>query len=113
MRRLFESQGLKVSRLLRTSYGSVDLPKELRTGRFIELDRKEIHRLIDLVGIRPREDMGVHGKAKEKKERFQKKPMKARTIRTSSRSGRTNTRNANPSSSNTRGRDAGNRGSKR
>lgn len=117
VRRLIESQGLKVSRLLRTSYGSVDLPKELRTGRFIELDRKEIHRLIDLVGIRPREDMGVHGKAKEKKERFQKKPMKARTIRTSSRSGRAGTtatgRNSNPSSSNTRGRDTGNRGSKR
>ena len=117
VRRLIESQGLKVSRLLRTSYGSVDLPKELRTGRFIELDRKEIHRLIDLVGIRPREDMGVHGKAKEKKERFQKKPLKARTIRTSSRSGRTGTtatgRNSNPSSSNTRGRDTGNRGSKR
>lgn len=111
VRRLIESQGLKVSRLLRTSYGSVDLPKELRTGRFIELDRKEIHRLIDLVGIRPREDMGVHGKAKEKKERFQKKPMKARTIRTSSRSGRANT--AGRSSSNTRGRDTGNRGSKR
>lgn len=112
VRRLIESQGLKVSRLLRTSYGSVDLPKELRTGRFIELDRKEIHRLIDLVGIRPREDMGVHGKAKEKKERFQKKPMKARTIRTSSRSGRagsTSGRNA----SNSRGRDTGNRGSKR
>ena len=112
VRRLIESQGLKVSRLLRTSYGSVDLPKELRTGRFIELDRKEIHRLIDLVGIRPREDMGVHGKAKEKKERFQKKPMKARTIRTSSRSGRagsTGGRNA----SNSRGRDTGNRGSKR
>ncbi|MCC3345252.1 23S rRNA pseudouridine(2605) synthase RluB [Psychrobacter sanguinis] len=117
VRRLIESQGLKVSRLLRTSYGSVDLPKELRTGRFIELDRKEIHRLIDLVGIRPREDMGVHGKAKEKKERFQKKPLKARTIRTSSRSGRAGTtatgRNSNPSSSNTRGRDTGNRGSKR
>lgn len=111
VRRLIESQGLKVSRLLRTSYGSVDLPKELRTGRFIELDRKEIHRLIDLVGIRPREDMGVHGKAKEKKERFQKKPMKARTIRTSSRSGRANT--TGRSSSNTRGRDTGNRGSKR
>ncbi len=111
VRRLIESQGLKVSRLLRTSYGSVDLPKELRTGRFIELDRKDIHRLIDLVHLRPREDMGVHGKAKEKKERFQKKPMKARTIRTSSRSGRANT--AGRSSSNTRGRDTGNRGSKR
>lgn len=111
VRRLIESQGLKVSRLLRTSYGSVDLPKELRTGRFIELDRKDIHRLIDLVHLHPREDMGVHGKAKEKKERFQKKPMKARTIRTSSRSGRANTAGRN--SSNTRGRDTGNRGSKR
>lgn len=81
VRRLIESQGLKVSRLLRTTYGSVALPKELRTGRFIELDRKDIHRLIELVDLRPREEMGISGKAKMKKERFQKKPMKARTVR--------------------------------
>ena len=73
MRRLIESQGLKVSRLLRTSYGSVDLPKELRTGRFIELDRKDIHRLIDLVHLRPREDMRVHGKSQREKKSASRK----------------------------------------
>ena len=43
VRRLFESQGLKVSRLLRTRYGTIILPKELRTGRFLELDKKDIN----------------------------------------------------------------------
>lgn len=52
VRRLFDSQELKVSRLIRTRYGSVILPKQLRTGRFIELDAKEIGKLCDLVGLR-------------------------------------------------------------
>lgn len=79
VRRLFETQGLRVSRLLRTRYGSVTLPKELRTGRFIELEKNEISRLIEPVGLRPRYvGQGVHGGAKRKQERFQKKPMKAR-----------------------------------
>ena len=78
VRRLFESQDLKVSRLLRTRYGSVSLPKELRTGRFIELDKKDIHDLTDLVNLRPRQGTGLQGAAKRKKERIQKKPLKAR-----------------------------------
>ncbi len=78
VRRLFESQGLRVSRLLRTHYGSVKLPTELRTGRFIELDHKEIRGLTDLVNLRPRYETGVTGKSKERQERSKKKPMKAR-----------------------------------
>lgn len=78
VRRLFESQGLSVSRLLRTTYGSVSLPKQLRAGRFIELDRKEIHALIDLVNLRPRQGTGLYGMAKRKTERLQSKPLKAR-----------------------------------
>lgn len=78
VRRLFESQGLKVSRLLRTRYGSIALPKELRTGRFIELDKKDISTLTDLVGLRPRHGTGLHGAAKRKQERIKEKPLKAR-----------------------------------
>ncbi|PNK61215.1 23S rRNA pseudouridine(2605) synthase RluB [Psychrobacter sp. FDAARGOS_221] len=119
VRRLIESQGLKVSRLLRTRYGSVDLPKELRTGRFIELDRKDIHRLIELVGLRAREEMGVHGKAKEKKERFQKKPMKARHVRNNQKSGpstgpKSGPRSGGPASKGrSSGKDSGSRGGRR
>ena len=78
VRRLFESQGLKVSRLLRTRYGTIVLPKELRTGRFLELDKKDINTLTDLVSLRPRHGTGLHGAAKEKQERIKNKPLKAR-----------------------------------
>ena len=90
VRRLFESQGLKVSRLLRTRYGTIALPKELRTGRFLELDKKEINTLTDLVSLRPRYGTGLHGAAKKKQERIRNKPLKAR---------RTDTRNDNRNSS--------------
>lgn len=78
VRRLFESQGLKVSRLLRTRYGSINLPKELRTGRFLELDKKDINSLTDLVSMRPRQDTGLQGAAKRKQDRIKDKPLKAR-----------------------------------
>jgi 23S rRNA pseudouridine2605 synthase len=93
VRRLFESQGLKVSRLLRTRYGTIALPKELRTGRFLELDRKDINTLTDLVSLRPRYGTGLHGAAKEKQERIRSKPLKARRAtdsRSDSRSGSDN-----------------------
>lgn len=80
VRRLFESQGLKVSRLLRTRYGSVSLPRELRTGRYLELDRKEIDALASLVNIRPRPGTGLYGIAKRRQERNEKRPMKARRV---------------------------------
>lgn len=82
VRRLFESQGLKVSRLLRTRYGSVSLPRELRTGRYLELDRREIDTLANLVNIRPRQGTGLYGIAKRRQERNEKKPLKARKVAT-------------------------------
>lgn len=87
VRRLFESQGLKVSRLLRTRYGSVNLPRELRTGRFLELDKNDIHALTDLVNLRPRQGTGLYGIAKRRQERREQNPLKARRV--PNRSGRT------------------------
>lgn len=78
VRRIFESQGLKVSRLLRTRYGTVILPRELRTGRWMELDKGDIDNLTKSVELKPRQGTGLFGMAKRRNERMQEKPMAAR-----------------------------------
>ena len=78
VRRIFESQGLKVSRLLRTRYGTVILPRELRTGRWMELDKNDIDNLTKAVELKPRQGTGFYGMAKRRTERMQEKPMAAR-----------------------------------
>ncbi len=78
VRRIFESQGLKVSRLLRTRYGTVILPRELRTGRWMELDKNDIDNLTKAVELKPRQGTGLFGMAKRRTERMQDKPLAAR-----------------------------------
>ena len=78
VRRIFESQGLKVSRLLRTRYGTVILPRELRTGRWMELDKSDIDNLTKAVELKPRQGTGLYGMAKRRTERMQEKPLAAR-----------------------------------
>jgi len=78
VRRIFESQGLKVSRLLRTRYGTVILPRELRTGRWMELDKNDIDNLTKSVELKPRQGTGLFGMAKRRNERMQEKPLAAR-----------------------------------
>jgi 23S rRNA pseudouridine2605 synthase len=45
VRRLWESQGLKVSRLQRVRFGPIVLPRPLRPGAWIELDTAQIESL--------------------------------------------------------------------
>lgn len=45
VRRLWESQGVRVSRLIRTRYGSITLPVDLNPGRFLELSATKMKRL--------------------------------------------------------------------
>lgn len=78
VRRLFESQALKVSRLLRTRYGTVILPRELRTGRWIELDKHDIDNLVKSVELKPRAGTGLYGMAKRRAERYTENPLPAR-----------------------------------
>lgn len=51
VRRLWESQGLLVSRLIRTRYGNVTLPRYLRGGYSEELDVKATRKLYESVGM--------------------------------------------------------------
>ena len=78
VRRIFESQGLKVSRLLRTRYGTVILPRELRTGRWMELDKTDIDNLAKSVELKPRQGTGLFGMAKRRTEKMAEKPLAAR-----------------------------------
>jgi 23S rRNA pseudouridine2605 synthase len=47
VRRLFESQNLTVSRLMRVRFGAVALPPQLKRGQCIELTRADVARLLE------------------------------------------------------------------
>ncbi|MBN9478103.1 MAG: pseudouridine synthase [Burkholderiales bacterium] len=51
VRRMFESQGVVVSRLLRTRFGDVSLPRGLRRGRWEELDSSLVTALQVQLGL--------------------------------------------------------------
>ncbi len=50
VRRLWESQELRVSRLIRVRFGAIDLPREIRRGRWEELDLKGINLVKQMAG---------------------------------------------------------------
>lgn len=52
VRRLFESIGCKVSRLIRVQYGPYVLPKQIKPGQYAFLSVTEIHTLLKAVGIK-------------------------------------------------------------
>lgn len=80
VRRLFESQGLKVSRLLRTRYGVIHLPRELRTGRWLELDQLAIDQLAKSVNLAVRQTMTFNEDTKRRVDKLLDHPMKARRV---------------------------------
>lgn len=53
VRRMWESQEVQVSRLMRTRYGSVELNKRLPQGAWVELELKEINQLRSTVQLPP------------------------------------------------------------
>jgi 23S rRNA pseudouridine2605 synthase len=52
VRRLWESQGLKVSRLKRVRYGNIVIPSYVKMGKYVELPGKETKALYQLAGLR-------------------------------------------------------------
>ena len=53
VRRLWESQGVTVSRLIRVRFGPIGLPRELRPGRHRALTRPEVVSLYRVAGLPP------------------------------------------------------------
>lgn len=51
VRRLWESQGVTVSRLLRIRYGPIMLPKGLHMGKFVDLSKENEDALLNAVGL--------------------------------------------------------------
>jgi 23S rRNA pseudouridine2605 synthase len=64
VRRLWESQGLTVSRLKRVRYGDVFIPSRVKQGQWVELDHKEVKSLYRLADL-PVKDL-QRGTAKER-----------------------------------------------
>ncbi len=53
VRRLWEAQGVQVSRLMRVRFANVMLPTDLRAGRHVELGGALLSELCALVGLKP------------------------------------------------------------
>lgn len=57
VRRMFEHLGLTVSRLIRTSYGCVQMPSWLKRGQFKQLDEAETFNVLESVGLRSKKKL--------------------------------------------------------
>ncbi|MBX8530693.1 23S rRNA pseudouridine(2605) synthase RluB [Pseudomonas cichorii] len=72
VRRLWESQGLVVSRLKRVRYGPVFLNSDLPMGRWREMSQYEVDVLAAEVGLTPVAQPQMNAKTKDKLERLQR-----------------------------------------
>lgn len=68
VRRLWEARNLQVSRLIRTRYGPLELPRKLVPGGWIELSVEQVNELRQLVGLEPTRRAPVLGKADHKRQ---------------------------------------------
>lgn len=79
VRRLWESQGLTVSRLKRVRYGAAFLPKRLQMGKWSEISARDLQIL--------REDIGLASEGRSLSLEFSKRPGKKASGRNSPRPG--------------------------
>jgi len=69
VRRLWESQGLTVSRLKRVRYGNVFIPSRVKQGQWSELEPKEVTDLYRLAGLTPKDVQRMNAQEREMMER--------------------------------------------
>ncbi|WP_203234784.1 23S rRNA pseudouridine(2605) synthase RluB [Modicisalibacter coralii] len=78
VRRLWESQGLTVSRLKRVRYGNIFLDKRAKAGEWVELSQEEIDDLSTMAGLEPRK---VPSLTPEEQNRWSRDKRKRRPVR--------------------------------
>jgi len=86
VRRLWESQGLTVSRLKRVRYGSIFLDKRARAGEWIELTQQEIDQLSEMAGLEKRRVRD----SIDNRDRIERQRKKTRAIRNVNKNQRSN-----------------------
>ena len=69
VRRLWESQGLTVSRLKRVRYGEVFIPSKVKQGQWVEMDRTDVKSLYRIASLKPKEIKRSTAKEREVMER--------------------------------------------
>ncbi|WP_086984476.1 23S rRNA pseudouridine(2605) synthase RluB [Vibrio aphrogenes] len=67
VRRLWESQGVTVSRLKRVRYGDIFLEKSLPRGGWVELELKEVNYLREMVDLQPERESLIDPNAGSRK----------------------------------------------
>ncbi|QTF93517.1 23S rRNA pseudouridine(2605) synthase RluB [Halomonas sp. BM-2019] len=79
VRRLWESQGLTVSRLKRVRYGNIFLDKRAKAGEWTELTQDEIDDLAELAGLPARKvpDLTPDEKNRWSRDKHKRKPVQA------------------------------------
>lgn len=55
VRRLWEAVGVTVSRLIRVRFGAITLPRQLRPGRWMDLEKENLTLLLESVGLKAEE----------------------------------------------------------
>jgi len=73
VRRLWESQGVEVSRLKRVRYGCIFLPSNIPVGTWVEMGQREVNDLRDMVSLERKKVRRLIGKEKERFQREQKR----------------------------------------
>ncbi|PCJ31291.1 MAG: 23S rRNA pseudouridylate synthase B [Gammaproteobacteria bacterium] len=69
VRRMWETQGVQVSRLMRVRYGPIIIPKQLKMGRWMMLESDDIQALYEEVDLVPKEVEKTGRAQREKKMR--------------------------------------------
>jgi len=73
VRRLWESQGVKVSRLKRVRYGNIFIPSHVRVGQWLELNDKDFRDLCLTAGIEPAKNTSLSRAEEQQQQRHLRK----------------------------------------